>query len=262
MQCLDVTVDNQIISGSQDELIKIWHLDECACHKTLMGHTDSVMCVKSLTRNRAVSGSYKELIVWDLKTEKCLHTLQGHTNWVKSVIQVSENVIASGSYDGSIKLWDLTRGVCVKTLVGHKNAVYSLILLQNGLLASGSSDKNIKLWNLDSGACVHTLKDHKSCVWNLQLTPRGDELVSCAQDRTVLVWDLSANISRHRLFAPVSQVSCIMMLGEVGGDFASGLADGKIELWSEKKGHERVRTLESHATSVNDLHVVTLSYMI
>ena len=45
--CLDISYDNQLlVSGSADKTIKIWGLDFGDCHRSLLGHEDSVTSIK------------------------------------------------------------------------------------------------------------------------------------------------------------------------------------------------------------------------
>jgi len=60
-----------IISGSNDELIKIWDLNG-NCLKTLEGHKDRItsLIITPDSKN-IVSGSYDKIIkIWDLETLK------------------------------------------------------------------------------------------------------------------------------------------------------------------------------------------------
>src|SRR5437762_3119905 len=78
--------------------------------------------------------------IWDLETGECIHTLLGHHRSVISVCLTSDNKkIISGSRDKSIKIWDLETGECIHTLLGHQNSVESVCLTSdNKKIISGS----------------------------------------------------------------------------------------------------------------------------
>jgi len=98
-----------IISGSNDQTIKLWDKNSCSCIKTLIGHRD---------------------IIW--------HIL---------VLKTGEILSSSGDMDRSIRIWSLDSSSfdVVKTniLIQYKRSVLCLILLINGFLGKIFSIKII-----------------------------------------------------------------------------------------------------------------------
>ncbi len=87
--------------------------------------------------------------VWDLATGREKRTLKGHTSYVYSVaISLDGRTIGSGSLDDTIKIWDLATGKEKIILQGHTWEVYSVaISLDERTIVSGSDDETIKIWN-------------------------------------------------------------------------------------------------------------------
>src|SRR5437868_2793397 len=81
--------------------------------------------------------------VWDVQNQTCIATLPGHTGTVNSLVVLPSGMLASGSLDNSIKVWDVGRQTCIATLTGHMGGVRSLVVLPSGMLASSSYDKYI-----------------------------------------------------------------------------------------------------------------------
>ncbi len=77
-----VTPDGRhVVSGSEDNTLRVWDLASGETVRTLSGHTDAVMAVAVTPDGRqAVSGSGdKTLRVWDLASGETVRTLSGHT---------------------------------------------------------------------------------------------------------------------------------------------------------------------------------------
>jgi WD40 repeat protein len=86
--------------------------------------------------------------VWNLATGELIHILKGHQDSVNAVVlSPNEQIIASASADKTIKLWHLQSGELLGTFTGHTNAVTTLSFTTSGeMLVSGSLDKTIKIW--------------------------------------------------------------------------------------------------------------------
>ena len=74
---------NRIVSGSDDNTLKVWSATTGKCLKTLTGHTGGVWS-SQMQGNIIISGSTdRTLKVWNAESGQCLHTLYGHTSTVR-----------------------------------------------------------------------------------------------------------------------------------------------------------------------------------
>ncbi|KAK3313601.1 hypothetical protein B0H66DRAFT_483850 [Apodospora peruviana] len=72
--------------------------------------------------------------IWDVATGACTKTLVGHSSYVNSVaFSPDSNLVVSGSDDSTVKIWDVATGACTKTLEGHSRAVMSSKWITRGL---------------------------------------------------------------------------------------------------------------------------------
>lgn len=62
--------DEKIITGSRDQTIKIWDLNQYQCIHTLEGHQGSVLCLKYNDEVIISGSSDHTVIVWDMKTKR------------------------------------------------------------------------------------------------------------------------------------------------------------------------------------------------
>ncbi|KAJ1525042.1 hypothetical protein ONE63_009888 [Megalurothrips usitatus] len=229
---------NTIISGSTDRTLKVWDADSGACIHTLCGHTSTVRCMH-LHGKKVVSGSRDATLrVWDIEAGHCLHILVGHLAAVRCV-QYDGRLVVSGAYDHMVKVWDPETEECLYTLEGHTNRVYSLQF--DGVhVVSGSLDTSIRVWEVETGACRHTLMGHQSLTSGMEL--RNNILVSGNADSTVKVWDIVSGQCLQTLSGPNKHQSAVTCLQFNSRFVITSSDDGTVKLWDVKTG-EFVRNL-------------------
>lgn len=80
MNLFCLNTNEKIVSGSKDNTLKIWNSKDGLNEFTLLGHTDSVVCIEFLPNIRIISGSYDSTIkIWNPFNGNCELTLIGHT---------------------------------------------------------------------------------------------------------------------------------------------------------------------------------------
>ncbi|XP_043286644.1 F-box/WD repeat-containing protein 7 [Venturia canescens] len=221
-----------VISGSTDRTLKVWNAETGQCIHTLYGHTSTVRCMH-LHGNKVVSGSRDATLrVWQVDTGECLHVLVGHLAAVRCV-QYDGKLVVSGAYDFMVKVWNPEREECLHTLQGHTNRVYSLQF--DGVhVVSGSLDTSIRVWEVETGACRHTLMGHQSLTSGMEL--RNNILVSGNADSTVKVWDIVSGHCLQTLSGPNKHQSAVTCLQFNSHFVITSSDDGTVKLWDVKTG--------------------------
>ena len=110
---------NVLISGSNDETVKLWDIEKQRCIRTLRGHQHMVhkamFCNDS--KNAVSASEDRTLRYWDLETGECLNVFTDHEDVIFGLAVDHENNRAvTGSDDGTVRFWDLNGGVPVATL--------------------------------------------------------------------------------------------------------------------------------------------------
>ncbi|XP_044755207.1 F-box/WD repeat-containing protein 7 [Coccinella septempunctata] len=229
---------NTIISGSTDRTLKVWDIETGACKHTLLGHTSTVRCMH-LHGNKVVSGSRDATLrIWNIESGACLNVLVGHMAAVRCV-QYDGKLVVSGAYDYSVKVWNPDKGECLHTLQGHTNRVYSL-QFDGVYVVSGSLDTSIRVWDVESGACKHTLMGHQSLTSGMEL--RNNILVSGNADSTVKVWNTVTGQCLQTLSGPYKHQSAVTCLQFNNRFVITSSDDGTVKLWDVKTG-EFIRNL-------------------
>ncbi|XP_074650362.1 F-box/WD repeat-containing protein 7-like isoform X2 [Tubulanus polymorphus] len=232
-----------VISGSTDRTLKIWNADTGDCLHTLYGHSSTVRCMH-LHNDRVVSGSRDATLrMWNVETGECLHVYMGHVAAVRCV-QYDGSRVISGAYDYMVKIWDPETETCLHTLQGHTNRVYSL-QFDGSHIVSGSLDTSIRVWDVNTGNCLHTLVGHQSLTSGMEL--KDNILVSGNADSTVKVWDITTGQCLQTLQGPNKHQSAVTCLQFNKKFVITSSDDGTVKIWDLKNGDfiRNLVTLES-----------------
>lgn len=84
--------------------------------------------------------------LWDLNEWKCTGTLEGHQNSVSALKILKNGLLVSTSWDFTMKIWNLSTMLCIKSVCKHQNIIFSVIELEDGRLATSSKDRSIIIW--------------------------------------------------------------------------------------------------------------------
>ncbi len=133
------------------------------------------------------------LKLWDTHSGHLIATLSGHQSWIRAVaISPNHQMLLSGSADGMLKIWqadDSGQYRCQQTHIAHAGPVLSIAVHKSGQqIATSSTDHTIKLWNLTTGTYQAIPQAHDRWVKSLTYSPDGSILASCSQDETIKLW--------------------------------------------------------------------------
>ncbi|RWS28528.1 F-box/WD repeat-containing protein 7-like isoform X1 [Leptotrombidium deliense] len=221
---------NLIVSGSDDNTLKVWSSITGRCLRTLTGHTGGVWSSQLSPNNIVISGSTdRTLKVWDALTGECLHTLYGHTSTVRCMALHGNNVV-SGSRDATLRVWNISTGECCHVLVGHVAAV-RCVQFNGKIVVSGAYDYLVKVWEVSTESCLHTLEGHTNRVYSLQFD--GENIVSGSLDTSIRVWSAASGVLKHTLIGHQSLTSGMQLRGPI---LVSGNADSTVKVWDINSG--------------------------
>jgi eukaryotic-like serine/threonine-protein kinase len=201
IRTLSLSADGTIlVSGSDDNTIKIWDMTTGKLRQTLQGHTAPVNSVAlSPDGKTLISGSEDRTVkIWDVPTSVLRHTLSEHTAPVYAVaLSPNGQAIASGSQDFTVKIWNTETGELIRTLsqpAGHRNAVSAVAISPSGKqVASGSWEKNVKLWDLQTGKILRTFEGHQDKVTTVAFL-NDQTIASGSVDQSIRIWDTQSEV--------------------------------------------------------------------
>ncbi|WP_456476614.1 WD40 repeat domain-containing protein, partial [Oceanithermus sp.] len=152
VSAVSVLPDGRVVSGSDDNTLRVWDLERGEAVQVLEGHRGSVLSLAVLPDGRVVSGSDDNTLrVWDLERGEAVQVLEGHENWVLSLAVLPDGRVVSGSRDNTLRVWDLERGKAVQVLEEHEGPVNALAVFSGGQVVSGSDDGTLRVWDLERG---------------------------------------------------------------------------------------------------------------
>ncbi|KAL9261970.1 Autophagy-related protein [Drosera capensis] len=154
---------SKLVTGGQDQTVKIWDASTGLLIQTLHGCLGSVLDLTITHDNKTgiAASSSNNLYVWDVSTGRISHTLTGHMDKVCAVdvSKVSSRNAVSAAYDRSIKVWDLNRGYCSNTIIFPATVMQSALGWMEGRYVQA-------MWTGISG-CGTCRRGNSSAKWRL-----------------------------------------------------------------------------------------------
>ncbi|MBD2354613.1 hypothetical protein H6G41_08210 [Tolypothrix sp. FACHB-123] len=256
VKALALTSDGKyVISGSDDNTLKVWNWQTGELLRTLNNHSSSVQALALTSDGKyVISGSDDNTLkVWNWQTGELLRTLNGYSDWVKALALTSDGkYVISGSDDNTLKVWNWQTGELLRTLEGHSSWVYAVAWSADSkYVISGSGDNTLKVWNWQTGELLRTLNNHSSSVKALALTSDGKYVISGSDDNTLRVWNWQTGEELRTLNGHSDWVNALALTPD-GKYVISTSGDNTLKVWNWQTG-ELLRTLEGHSYWVNAL---------
>ena len=247
-----------LASGSEDNTVRLWNVQNGQHKLTLEGHEDAVTSVVfSPDGGMLASGSKDHTIrLWEMESAYHKSTLEGHQGGVTSVVfNPKGSKLASGSDDGTVRLWEsetrFGRNRRIATLREQQarvtSRVTSVVFSPDGLLfASGDAKGTICLWKLSNIERPISLREHMGTVYAIVFSPDGRTLASGSADNTIYVWDARAGQHFATLKGHTNGVFSVEFSPD-GGMLISESYDSTIRFWKSETG-ENTKTLTAGYT--------------
>jgi WD40 repeat protein len=148
----------RILTGSDDNTLKLWDSSSCRLISTLAGHTDPVKYVTIFQNNR--------------------YAASGSTNFLKSISSYGQN------RDDSVRLWDLTSGKEIIKLLGGDIKIDALALSYNNdfIYAAISEHYNNQLvhkiikWDIKNAKKVRDFDRLTSKITSIEIRQNNQNL--------------------------------------------------------------------------------------
>ena len=169
-----------LVSGSNDNKIKLWDVAKQGLLKVFSEHTNYVNALDITPNSRwLISGSEDKTVkVWDMKKQELHISIDDYSDEVNGVAVYNNLRAITGYENGKVRLWKIKTGQEIQSW-DAQNYIYGMAYCpQNKILATGHY-KKIKLWSLKKGNIGKLLKEitTKEYGYSLAFTPNGKWLV-------------------------------------------------------------------------------------
>lgn len=156
-----------VISGSQDNTVKIWSFPEGNLLATLPAHVDDVNGLAIAPDGRTlVTIAADTLRLWSIPDGRLMSMMDGHTDTIRAVaIAPDGKWMVTGGDDKTIRFWSFPDGKLLKIVEGQDEPVKSLVIAPNGkVVAARGQERGLKFWLAPEGRLLMTLGRYSSNV--------------------------------------------------------------------------------------------------
>ncbi|KAF9409483.1 hypothetical protein HW555_011158 [Spodoptera exigua] len=223
--------DGLVVTGSNDNTILGYNLQDGVIQVTLEGHENAVCSVKpGRDSGILLSSSWDSTAkVWNINASRTPPlSLKGHQAAVWAAVELFNDTYATASADKTIKLWKKD-GSIISTLTGHTDCVRDLAVANPETFLSCSNDASIKHWT-NKGQCLNTYYGHSNYIYSISMNPVVPQgFATCGEDGAVRLWAGGDCVRDIRL--PVQSVWSITCLDN--GDIVTGSSDGIVRVFTK-----------------------------
>ena len=188
--CVEFSLDGtSLVSGSDDETVKLWDVQTGGVVKTFSGHTELVWSVSiSADYTTVASGSDDcTICLWDIKTGECHHTIkQEGVVWHVRFSPTDPQHLISVS-GGKVWQWD-ANGCQIKPPFDGWHVSFS----SDGAKFVSCHEKTVTVHNSSSGATVAEFQITGSDAFRCTFSP-DSRLVAVAAGRTAYCWNITSS---------------------------------------------------------------------
>jgi len=256
--CMAISSDGKhVITGGQDNKIKLWEMATGREIRDFKGHTDVVTSVAFSPDNRqVVSGSRdRTLRTWDVSNGEVVREYTGSESSVTSVVFHPDGTrILSSDQQDFIRVWETLTGKLDKKLVKYGAVFSSIAISADGrTVISGSLDGSVCLWDMDHRKPVHVFAEANSAVEDIVISKDGNIAATGGRDQIIRIWDIREKKLRYALSGHENAVTALT-INPAGDKLISAAWDNTCRIWNVSEG-KPIDTIDLNGKSASVLTI-------
>ena len=204
-------INENIITIGGSGVISKWRIPEMNVKESLHISSASLRCIAINKTNSiaAIGSSDQNIYFVDIQDFKLLHTIEkAHDNSVFSLsFNKDESLLISGGRDAHLRIWNLPpltpnstqwdQVEPIKSIPAHWFTINDITFHpEKDIFATASRDKTIKIWDANHFELLKVIdfekfQGHVNSVNQLLWSKHNNHLISCSDDRRLIVWDIN-----------------------------------------------------------------------
>jgi dipeptidyl aminopeptidase/acylaminoacyl peptidase len=213
---------SKIVTGCEDELVRIWNRNEASPVQTLKGNGLPVTGVAWSADGRLIAASTGDdtrptkqgkVYVWDAATGTVTNEFELHAKAATGVAFSRDGKhLASSSIDEHVNIYQLPEKKALGFFAGHSRPTNAVVFHpdeESAISISGGRAvgmNELKVWEFESGEEIATAEAHEARIGALALSHDGRTVATGGQDKTVALWNVGFLSVSAPAAAPVTAV--------------------------------------------------------
>ena len=244
----------QVVSGSDDSTICVWHTEDNRFSFKLVGHKGPVQEIDFTPSGAIIASASKDNTVklWNNKFDGSFSTLRQHTAGVNSVQFFNDGAnLISASDDRTLMVWNHSDQKVVAKMEGHSRAVNSVrVSHDNRVCASASDDGFVKIWNIERAVDLTNFNEDR-CVYGVRFNPESNALATCGEESVVRLYDIRSRFE-IKAFKDHQGASNSIDFHPTQPFLISGGEDAKVRIF-DLRNYTCIKTINANHIGTNSV---------
>ncbi len=184
---------NVAASVGEDDVVRLWGIEDFGLIDTLRGHDETVWSIDSLASDQFVSIGRDGAMHWWSSSSSIPTTLQVSGTFPASDIAFvwNESLVAVSEFNAGVQVIDVTTGShkMIPSEVDHELSLVKFVPTTS-LVVTGDIEGDIRLWDVEEMQQKELLGICDGQISSLAVTPYGKQVASGTFRGKVCVWDV------------------------------------------------------------------------